>query len=392
LGGLTPITRYLFIPEDQITKYMSFLSFIVKNPFRSRTRSILAIIGIAIGIATIVALGIVTDGLKASTENTLKAGGADFTVTKANSGGFFSSTLNQSYVDTVQNSTGVKDAVGVLINTYSLNGNPFILMGISRDKLELANINLQEGTPFGSNGENELILGKRASQSLDKHVGDILTLFGNDFKVTGIYETGNMWEDGGAFLDLNKLQNLSDNQAKVTMIFVKIKNDAQLEEVTSNIEKTYSNELTTIKSVDDFNRVNKGLSSIDTASWAISLLAILIGGIGVINTMVMSVYERTREIGVLKAVGWKDRRILTMIMGESLVLTLLAAVIGIILGVVAVNLILLIPSMGGFIKPVYTPLTFIKGFGVAILVGVLGGLYPAYRASKLSPTEALRYE
>jgi putative ABC transport system permease protein len=371
---------------------MSFLSFIVKNPFRSRTRSILAIIGIAIGIATIVALGIVTDGLKASTENTLKAGGADFTVTKANSGGFFSSTVNQSYVDTVQNSTGVKDAVGVLINTYSLNGNPFILMGISRDKLELANINLQEGTPFGSNGENELILGKRASQSLDKHVGDTVTLFGDDFKVTGIYETGNMWEDGGAFLDLNKLQNLSDNQAKVTMIFVKIRNDAQLEDVTSNIEKNYSNELTTIKSVDDFNRVNKGLSSIDTASWAISLLAILIGGIGVINTMVMSVYERTREIGVLKAVGWKDRRILTMIMGESLVLTLLAAVIGIILGVVAVNLILLLPSMGGFIKPVYTPLTFIKGFGVAILVGVLGGLYPAYRASKLSPTEALRYE
>jgi putative ABC transport system permease protein len=176
------------------------------------------------------------------------------------------------------------------------------------------------------------------------------------------------------------------------MIFVKIDNDAQLQDVTDSIENTYSNKLTTIKSVDDFNRVNKGLSSIDTASWAISLLAILIGGIGVINTMVMSVYERTREIGVLKAVGWKDKRILTMIMGESLVLTIFAALIGIIMGVVAVNLILLSPSVGGFIKPVYSPLTFIKGFGVAILVGLIGGLYPAYRASRLSPTEALRYE
>lgn len=371
---------------------MSFLSFIVRNPFRNKTRTILAIVGIAIGIATIIALGIVTDGLKASTESTLKAGGADFTVTKANSGGFFSSTINQSYVDIIQNTNGVKDSVGVLIYTYTLNGNPFVLLGISQDKLDLANINLQEGTAFGSNGSNEVILGKRASQSLDKHVGDTINIFGTDFKITGIYETGNMWEDGGAFLDLKKLQDLSDNQDKVTMIFVKIKNDAQLEDVTRTIEQNYSNELTTIKSVDDFNRVNKGLSSIDTASLAISLLAILIGGIGVINTMVMSVYERTREIGVLKAVGWKDKRILTMIMGESLVLTLIAALIGIVIGVVAVNLILLIPSMGGFIKPVYTPITFIKGLGVAILVGVLGGLYPAYRASKLSPTEALRYE
>jgi len=371
---------------------MSFLSFIVKNPFRNRTRSILAIVGIAIGIATIVALGIVTDGLKESTESTLKAGQADFTITKANSGGFFSRTLHQSYVDEVQNITGVKEAVGVLINTYSLNGDAFIFMGISPDKLELANINLQEGNAFTSNGSNELILGKRASQSLDKHVGDTITLFGSDFKITGIYETGNMWEDGGAFLDLDKLQNLTDNQGKVTMIFVKIDNDAQLQDVTDSIENTYPNKLTTIKSVDDFNRVNKGLSSIDTASWAISLLAILIGGIGVINTMVMSVYERTREIGVLKAVGWKDKRILTMIMGESLVLTIFAALIGIIMGVVAVNLILLSPSVGGFIKPVYSPLTFIKGFGVAILVGLIGGLYPAYRASRLSPTEALRYE
>jgi putative ABC transport system permease protein len=371
---------------------MSFFTFIIKNPFRNKTRSILAIVGIAIGIATIVALGIVTDGLKASTENTLKAGGSDFTVTKANSGGFFSSTINQSYVDDVQNTDGVKDAVGVLINTYSLDGSPFILMGIRQDKLGLANINLQEGAVFGDNGENELILGKRGSQSLDKHVGDTITLFGEDFKITGIYETGNMWEDGGAFMDLAKLQNLTDNQGKVTMIFVKIQNDAQLSDVTSSIETTYENELTTIKSVDDFNRVNQGLSSIDTASWAISLLAILIGGIGVVNTMVMSVYERTREIGVLKAVGWKDSRILTMIMGESLVLTLLAAFIGIIMGVVAVNLILLLPSMGGFIEPVYTSSTFIKGLGVAILVGVIGGLYPAYRASRLSPTEALRYE
>jgi putative ABC transport system permease protein len=201
-----------------------------------------------------------------------------------------------------------------------------------------------------------------------------------------------MWEDGGGFMSLSRLQNLDSKQKQVSMIFVKLDKHADLEEVTKMIDKTYPDELVTIKTIEDFNKVNKGLETIDTASWAISLLAILIGGIGVVNTMIMSVYERTREIGVLKAVGWKNRRIMSMILGESLVLTLIAFLIGLIIGVTAVEMLLKLPSMGGFITPVYSIDLFMKALGIAIFVGVLGGLYPAYRASHLSPTEALRYE
>ncbi|WP_340222464.1 MULTISPECIES: ABC transporter permease [Methanothermobacter] len=105
----------------------------------------------------------------------------------------------------------------------------------------------------------------------------------------------------------------------------------------------------------------------------------------------MSVFERTREIGVLKAVGWKDRRILAMILGESVVITVIAAIAGSVLGVAAIQVLLEL-GMKGFIEPVYTPEIFIRAFGVAFSVGILGGLYPAYRASRLAPTEALRYE
>ncbi|NYB53047.1 MAG: ABC transporter permease [Methanobacteriaceae archaeon] len=370
---------------------MSFLTFILKNPFRNKTRSALAMVGIAIGIATIIALGIVTDGLKESTQNTLKSGGSDFTATEANSPGLGSSKIDAKRVDDLKNFTGVDNAVGVLIINRAVDGELFMVMGIQQENLKVGEINIINGREFTENSD-EIIIGKRASQSLNKTVGDTIRLFSRDFKVVGIYETGSMWEDAGSFISLPLLQELGEKPDQVSMIFIKLKNNASLEEVTSSIEKNYTDELVTIKTVADFNRVNKGLETIDTASWAISLLAILIGGIGVINTMVMSVYERTREIGVLKASGWKNRRIMIMIMGESVVLTLVSYIIGLIIGIGAVEVILSTPTMGGFIEPVYSLELFIKALLIAFLVGLVGGLYPAFRASRLAPTEALRYE
>ena len=132
----------------------------------------------------------------------------------------------------------------------------------------------------------------------------------------------------------------------------------------------------------------KMLNMLQASTWAISLLAIIIGGLGIINTMLMSVFERTREIGVLKAVGWSNTKILTMIIGESLVITIVSAIIGSIVGYS--TCLILAPKMQ--ITPLFTPKIFIQSFLVAIIVGIIGGLYPAIKAIKLPPTEALRYE
>ena len=240
---------------------------------------------------------------------------------------------------------------------------------------------------------NQVIMGTTIAQSLNKTVGDTIDLYGKNFTITGTYETGNFITDAGIMMPLSTLQNLTSNQNKVSDILVKVTDNANVTTVSQSIENAYPNQLSTTTAADQANRINQGLSFINTASWAISLLAIFIGAVGVINTMIMSVYERTREIGVLKAVGWRDRRILGMILGESIVLTLLAFVIGTIVAVVGVELILtLSPSVGGIIKPSFAYDIFLRAFVVAFLVGVIGGLYPAYRASRLSPTEALRYE
>ena len=107
--------------------------------------------------------------------------------------------------------------------------------------------------------------------------------------------------------------------------------------------------------------------------------------------MLMSVLERTREIGVLKAVGWSKKRILFMVIGESIVITIVAGIVGAILGVVGVELLTMTNLLGGM-EPIFSLETFAKAFAIALIVGIIGGIYPAIKAVQLPPTEALRYE
>jgi putative ABC transport system permease protein len=388
---------------------MSFLSLVVKNPFRNKTRSALAIVGIAIGIMVIVALGMVTGGLKASTQSTLKAGAAEITALQTGSNSFGSGgTLNESLVNDLLSTGGVKDTAGILRATNTSSsaslssnssqssfgpGGSISITGIDAGKLSLVGIDNVNGSAFNNGSSDEVIIGKTFAQDQNLTVGNTINLYGKDFKITGTFETGSFITDAGIYMPLSTLQNLTSNDNKVSAILVKVTDNANVTTVSQNIEAAYPNQLTTTTAEATAGRINQGLGFIDTASWAISLLAIFIGAVGVINTMIMSVYERTREIGVLKAVGWTDKRILGMILGESIVLTLIAFVVGTIIAVVGVEILLTYsPSVSGIIKPSFALDIFARAFLVAFLVGVIGGLYPAYRASRLSPTEALRYE
>ena len=251
------------------------------------------------------------------------------------------------------------------------------------------NIAITNGTVFSNS--NQVIIGQTAAQSLNKTVGDTIIISNQTFKVVGIYETGNFMDDRGIVMSLSELQNLTGNTGQVSLILVKATNGTNANTLATTIQQKYPNELSTSTSLSGNNRMNNGLQVISSGAWAVSLLAIIIGGIVVIVTMMKAVSERTREIGVLRAIGWSQKRILTMIISESLVLSLIAIVVGLAIAVGIVELITTTHLLIGIV-PSFSALLLLKGIGVALLLGIIGGIYPAYRASRLSPTEALRYE
>ncbi|MBQ6218184.1 MAG: ABC transporter permease [Methanosphaera sp.] len=376
---------------------MNYFKLILKNPFRNKTRSLLAIIGIAIGIATIVALGLITASLEDSTETTLKDGSAEITATKIGSSLASSSgNLNESYVEELSKIDGVEKTAGMLeSNVIDTSKNSdsrrygFSLYGAKKDDLSIVGISNVNGSIFNED-ENELIVGKNLADEENYTIGDKIDVYGDEFKITGIYETGSIFYDSAMYTSLRKLQNLTDNEDKISSISIKIKKDANLTTVNDKIKDEYNDTLNTITTEEMAQTIDDTLDMINSATTAIEALAIIIGGLGVINTMMMTVFERTREIGVLKSVGWTKKRILAMIMGESIVLTILSGIIGSILGVIAV--FILFKVNGDNMTLIFNINIFIKAFIVALSVGIIGGLYPAIKASRLSPTEALRYE
>ena len=123
-------------------------------------------------------------------------------------------------------------------------------------------------------------------------------------------------------------------------------------------------------------------------SWSTSLLAIIVGVLGVMNTMLMTVFERTHEIGILLAVGWKRRRIVTMVLCESALLGLLGGITGVALGAAGLT-ILGTTHLHGLLEPDLSPKLLLTSVVIAVVVGVISGLYPAWRSSRLSPSLAL---
>ncbi len=368
-------------------------SLILRNIFGHRMRSLLTILGISIGIAAIVTLGSVAGGIKGHFSRVMKAGGADFMVGQANAADLMLSAISEERADDLGKMEGVEKAVGVSMGIVQKGDIPYFMMfGIKREDFDLADISIIEGEAFEGGSEDELILGKVAARHFEKSVGDRIDVGGKEFTVKGIFETGNILQDGGAFANLRMVQRLFKMEGLVSMIFVKVAAGADITEVAQRIEDTYPNELVSIKSLDEVSKVDKGLVLMDAASLVVSLLAVVVGGIGVMNTMIMSVFERTREIGVLRAVGWRRNRVLRMILGESLLLGLGGFIAGSLLGIGGVYGINSIPAVGNVFRLSFSLSPFLTSLAVAVLLTVLGGLYPAYRASQLSPTEALRYE
>lgn len=128
------------------------------------------------------------------------------------------------------------------------------------------------------------------------------------------------------------------------------------------------------------------------SAWGTSSIAVLIGILGIANTMAMSVFERTREIGVLRALGWKKKQVLVLIQLEAVVLGLGGGVLGVALGWFALHLLAVLPQTASIVSASFSLPLMVEALGIAVLAGLIAGALPAWRGARLSPVEALRHD
>ncbi|MCL5952327.1 MAG: ABC transporter permease [Chloroflexi bacterium] len=360
----------------------------LRNVLRQRTRTLLTLLAIGVSVGLVVALGGMGEGL-IEQMSAIGSQSGDLTITETKASDISVAAIDDKVGRYVATLPAVQHVSGMLIVIASAPGMPYLLaFGYDPTCFAIRRFAITEGERLRN--PHEMILGKIAAKNLHKRVGDNFQMVGSNYRIVGIYETGVAYEDAAGVISLQEAQRLFKKPNQVSMYGIKLKDPGQADSVKKQIESRFS-QVSVSRSTEFAEKLND-MNTFRIMTNTLSFISILVGGVGMMNAMLMSVYERTREIGTLRALGWKRRRVVGMILSESLLLSILSGLAGIALGVGLGTLITLEPSMGSFLKGSYTLPLLSQAMIIALVLGGIGGLYPAWRASSLSPIEALRYE
>jgi putative ABC transport system permease protein len=206
--------------------------------------------------------------------------------------------------------------------------------------------------------------------------------------------------DDGVYIPLSKAENFfGTDQCDMIIVQLKSSDNATITNVSKAITDHFDGQVSVISSTAVLSLLSTVFSTIQLFLGGIAAISLLVAGIGIMNIMIVSLIERTREIGILKALGMKNRTVLTIFLGESVIIGLIGAVVGIVLGWILANVTARLLGSGAFggggafkITPLLTPEVLVGALAFGVGVSVIFALYPAWRASKLKPVEALRYE
>ena len=334
-----------------------------------------------------------SSGLENAAAAVLTIGKSDFTVAQNGVSDILFSSIDDGQLHNVGSTKGVANAVGVLLETEKINAaNPlFLEIGIDPGDLSHFGVTVVAGKPYGATANHQVMLGWRAAQNLGLHVGARFEGNGTWNTVTGIFSTGIAYGDLGAMFPLPALQARNRVAGSVTLIFVKVVPGFSIPKVEKSLTSSHP-ELTTIRTASEFGRADRNLVFLQAAATGSTVLAILIGAVIVGNTMLLSLFERTREFGLLRAIGWTRTRVVFLVVGEGIVLAVAGSATGVGLSFAATSVLEHLPQLTGVLHANYTQGAFWRGLYTGLGMAVIGALYPALRAANLTPLKALSHE
>jgi len=374
--------------------HLSFTGFAWKNLWRRRLRTFLTLCGIGMAIGAFVALV----GFSRSFENEwlklYSSSGTDIAVVDKN---FMNSSVNQSQQETLRAVRVIDRADPMIFNIMDITPDVnAIMFGWLDNSYELDSLTFTSGGRF-HNGKPEIILGDTLAKTLNKKVGDQLDLQGSTYTIVGIFHGGTGLESGAVIMPLDQLQQLSSLQGKVTGFHVRLKPAPAGESADHYMKRAQSEIEAALPGLNaqpaaDRAANNQFVTLAHAIAWGTSSIALMMGILGIANTMAMSVFERTREIGILRAIGWKAWRVLMLIQVEAMVLGFVGGILGIGFGWGTLKLLAALPQTASVVSTTLDPLHLLESMGIAVLSGLIAGAYPAWRGSHLSPVEALRHD
>ena len=361
------------------------VTLVLRNLLRRPARTLLTAAGVALGVGLIVALLSISTGVQRTADELIHVGHADFGLFQSDVSDFSRSLLPESLATKVAQEPGVRAVARLKLFASSAPGTSFFLFGLDPNEFVWRRLVILDGHIPGS---GEALVGDR----MHLRVGTTLRVTrARSFRVAGIYHSGDGFEDAGAVVPVRVAEDLAARPGEVTTIAVAVQAGQSTANVARRIERRFPG---TVAVTEPSQAIKVDTSSrliVDTG-WIISLLALIVGGIGVTNSMAMSVFERVREIGILRAVGWRTWRIGALIVGEALGIALVALGVGLGLGVLAAHVFSDHTSTSGLVRPDFTAGVFAWGLAFALGVALIGAAYPTWRAVRLTPIEALRRE
>ncbi|MBX3413396.1 MAG: ABC transporter permease [Pirellulales bacterium] len=376
---------------------MRLTTFVYRNLTRRRVRSALTVCGMAVAVSAVVALVGIADGFRQSFLDLYAGNGIDVIVVRARSADRMASELDETLGPRIAGLEGVASVEPVLMDAISLEDSGqigVVLQGLDPAAPTVRDLQITAGRTLRSGEQKSVLLGRILAQNLGKQIGDKLEIYeGEDFEVIGTYDRQNLFENGSMIVPLAELQRMLGQEGLVTAFNVTVAEPRSAEtiaHVVATIDgmRAGLSAMATEEYVATDNRI-RGASAM---AWSTSAIALVIGAIGMLNTMIVAVFERTGEIGILRAIGWRKGRIVQMILLESSLLCLAGAVVGTGLAFLMTYLLSRAPATAGLVSATIPPHVVAQGFVIALLIGLLGASYPAFRASRLTPTTALRHE